>query len=66
MLSDHFEARFGWRVTDTRQLRTPAFTTIIGAELSSAAWDDRTVYWVTAAGLPLDFEPLWATTTPRR
>jgi hypothetical protein len=57
MLSDHFEARYGWSVTDTRGLRTPTFTTIIGAELSSAAWDERTAYWVTAAGLPVDFEP---------
>ena len=57
LLSDHFEARYGWSVTDTSGLRTPTFTTIIGAELSSAAWDERTVYWVTAAGLPVDFEP---------
>jgi hypothetical protein len=57
LLSDHFEARYGWSVTDTRGLRTPTFTTIIGAELSSADWNERTAYWVTAAGLPLDFEP---------
>lgn len=57
LLSDHFEERYGWQVTDTRPLRAPGFTTIIGAELSSAAWDERTTYWVTAAGLPLDFEP---------
>jgi hypothetical protein len=57
LLSDHFEERYGWQVTDTRPLRTPSFTTIIGAELSSAAWDERNTYWVTAAGLPLDFEP---------
>jgi hypothetical protein len=57
LLSDHFEERYGWQITDTRQLRTPSFTTIIGAELSSGAWDERTTYWVTAAGLPLDFEP---------
>ena len=57
LLSDHFEERYGWQITDTRPLRTPSFTTIIGAELSSAAWDERTTYWVTAAGLPLDFEP---------
>lgn len=57
MLSDHFEAEYGWRVTDTRELRDERFTTIIGAELSSAAWSEREVYWVTAAGLPLDFAP---------
>jgi hypothetical protein len=56
-LSDHFEARYGWSVTDTRGLRRPGFTTIIGAELSSAPWDERGAYWVTAAGLPVDFQP---------
>jgi hypothetical protein len=54
-LSDHFEAEYGWQITDTRSLRDENFTTIIGAELSSSAWDDRHAYWVTAAGLPVDF-----------
>jgi histidinol phosphatase-like PHP family hydrolase len=56
VLSDHFEAEYGWQITDTRHLRDEGFTTIIGAELSSAAWTERNVYWVVAAGLPLDFE----------
>jgi predicted metal-dependent phosphoesterase TrpH len=56
VLSDHFEAEYDWQVTDTSGLRTADFTTIIGAELSSAAWDERNVYWVTASGLPLDFD----------
>ena len=55
-LSDHFEAEYGWRITDTRHLRHEDFTTLVGAELSSAPWDDRNCYWVTAAGLPVDFE----------
>jgi hypothetical protein len=55
-LSDHFEAEYGWQITDTRSLRDENFTTLVGAELSSAAWDDRDCYWVTAAGLPADFE----------
>ena len=54
-LSDHFEEEYGWRVTDTRSLRDDDFTTIVGAELSSAPWDERDCYWVTAAGLPPDF-----------
>ena len=54
-LSDHFEEEHGWRITDTRHLRDEGFTTIVGAELSSAAWTERDVYWVTAAGLPVDF-----------
>jgi hypothetical protein len=55
-LSDHLEEEYGWRITDTRPFRGENFTTILGAELSSAPWDDRDCYWVTAAGLPLDFE----------
>ncbi len=54
-LSDHFEAEYGWRITDTRPLRDEGFTTIVGAELSSAPWEDRHAFWVTAAGLPADF-----------
>jgi hypothetical protein len=53
--SDHFEEEYGWRVTDTRALRDDGFTTILGAELSSAPWDERDCYWVTAAVLPPDF-----------
>lgn len=56
-LSDHFEAEYGWQITDTRSLRDEGFTTIVGAELSSAPWDDRHAYWVTATGLPVDFAP---------
>jgi predicted metal-dependent phosphoesterase TrpH len=56
-LSDHFEEEYGWQVTDTRPLRDGSFTTILGAELSSAPWEQRDCYWVTAAGLPPDFEP---------
>ncbi len=54
-LSDHFEAEYGWCVTDTRDLRDDRFTTIIGAELSSAPWGAHHTYWVTAVGLPIDF-----------
>jgi hypothetical protein len=54
-LSDHFEAEYGWQVTDTRPFRDEGFTTIVGAELSSGSWSERNTYWVTAAGLPVDF-----------
>jgi hypothetical protein len=54
-LSDHFEAEYGWQITDTQPFRDGGFTTILGAELSSAPWEQRDCYWVTAAGLPLDF-----------
>jgi hypothetical protein len=54
-LSDHFEAEYGWQITDTRHLHDENFTTILGAELSSAPWEQRDCYWVAAAGLPADF-----------
>jgi hypothetical protein len=55
VLTDHFEARWGWTVTDTSGARDGAFTTLLGAELSSADWDDEDVFWVNAIGLPADF-----------
>jgi predicted metal-dependent phosphoesterase TrpH len=55
VLTDHFEERWGWTVTETAPARDDAFTTILGAELSSADWDDEDVYWVNAIGLPADF-----------
>jgi hypothetical protein len=56
-ITDHFEERFGWPVTDTRSLRDDGFTTLVGAELSSADWSDPSVCWVAAVGLPPDFAP---------
>jgi predicted metal-dependent phosphoesterase TrpH len=55
VLTDHFEARWGWTVTDTTGARADGFTTLLGAELSSADWDDEGVFWVNAIGLPADF-----------
>jgi hypothetical protein len=55
VLTDHFEARWDWTVTDTSAARDDAFTTLLGAELSSADWDDEDVFWVNAIGLPADF-----------
>lgn len=57
VLTDHFEARWGWTVTDTAAARDDDFTTLLGAELSSADWDDEDVFWVNAIGLPADFAP---------
>lgn len=56
-VTDHFEQRYGWPVTDTRALRGEGFTTLIGAELSSGDWSDANAYWVAAVGLPPDFAP---------
>jgi hypothetical protein len=55
VLTDHFEARWGWSVTDTSAHRDDGFTTLLGAELSSADWDDEDVFWINAIGLPADF-----------
>jgi histidinol phosphatase-like PHP family hydrolase len=57
VLTDHFEARWGWAVSDTTAARDDGFTTLLGAELSSADWDDEDVFWVNAIGLPADFAP---------
>lgn len=54
-ITDHFEERFGWPVTDTRPLRTDGFTTLMGAELSSGDWSQPGAHWVAALGLPADF-----------
>jgi hypothetical protein len=56
-LSDHFEERWGFSVTDTRELRTSDFTTLLAAELSSGPWSARGTYWVSAVGIPLDLAP---------
>ena len=56
-LSDHFEKRYGWRITDTRALRTRDFSTLIAAELSSGSWDEPRTYWVSAVGLPTELDP---------
>jgi histidinol phosphatase-like PHP family hydrolase len=57
VLTDHFEAEWGWAITDTTAARDAEFTTLLGAELSSAHWDDEDVFWVNAIGLPADFAP---------
>lgn len=44
-------------MTDTSPARDESFTTLLGAELSSADWDDESVFWVNAIGLPADFPP---------
>jgi hypothetical protein len=54
-LTDHFEARWGWTVTDTSAARDQSFTTLLGAELSSADWDAEDVFWINAIGLPQNF-----------
>ena len=56
-LTDHFIERYDYPVSDTRDLRTDGFTTIIGAELHAPALDNGQNWHIVAVGLPLDFPP---------
>lgn len=54
-LSDHFLAKYGYPVTDTRAYRTDRFTTLLGAELHAPATAHGDPWHIVAAGLPADF-----------
>ena len=56
-VTDHHMERYGYPVTDTRELRTPGFTTLIGAELHGPKLDNGAQWDILAVGLPLDFGP---------
>lgn len=56
-LTDHFREQFGFPITDTRALRTPTFTTLLGAELHAPALGTGELWHLVAVGLPLDFAP---------
>lgn len=56
-LTDHFLARFGWPVTDTRPHRTNRFTTLLGAEVHTPAMLNGEPWHILAVGLPDDFAP---------
>jgi len=55
-ITDHFRAEYGFPMTDTRDLRTAAFTTLIGAELHAPRTEAGPSWHIVAVGLPLDFE----------
>lgn len=57
-LSDHFLEKFAYPITDTTSLRTPAFTTLLGAEIHAPANSHGEIWHVLACGLPADFAPL--------
>lgn len=59
-ITDHFRAVYGYPVTDTRELRTPTFTTLIGAELHAPRTEFSSEWHIIALGLPLDFRPTQA------
>lgn len=54
-LTDHFLAKYGYPIVDTRPFRTSAFTTILGAELHAPATALGEMWHILAVGLPLDF-----------
>ncbi|MEX6508037.1 CehA/McbA family metallohydrolase [Jiella sp. M17.18] len=57
-LSDHFLERFGFPVTDTRELRSNRMTTILGAEIHAPQNSHGEIWHLLACGLPDDFAPL--------
>ncbi|MFF0344106.1 CehA/McbA family metallohydrolase [Kribbella sp. NPDC004875] len=64
-ITDHFRAEYGFPITDTRDLRTAGFTTLIGAELHAPRTEAGQQWHIVAAGLPLDFPPPTDTETGR-
>jgi hypothetical protein len=56
-ITDHFRAEYGFPLTDTRALRTPAFTTLLGAELHAPRSGPSAEWHIIAVGLPLGFAP---------
>jgi len=56
-LSDHFMECYGWKVSDTRSLRSEDFTTLIAAELHAPRTNVGELWHIKAVGLPVDFEP---------
>ncbi|MDT0307893.1 CehA/McbA family metallohydrolase [Streptomyces sp. DSM 44917] len=56
-ITDHFRAAYGFPLTDTRPLRTPGFTTLLGAELHAPRTEFSSEWHILAVGLPLGFAP---------
>ena len=56
-LTDHFLDGYGFPITDTAPLRTPGFTTILGAEVHAPETSRGMEWHILAVGLPADFAP---------
>ena len=54
-ITDHFKARYGWPITDTRAFRSDTFTTLIGAEIHTDGMEFDNGWHIVALGLPFDF-----------
>lgn len=56
-ITDHFRTEYGFPLTDTRALRTTAFTTMPGAELHAPRTEFSAEWHLIALGLPPGFPP---------
>lgn len=56
-ITDHFRPEYDFPLTDTRDLRSDGFTTLIGAELHAPQTEAGEQWHIIAIGLPLNFEP---------
>jgi hypothetical protein len=56
-ITDHFRREYGYPITDTRDLRSDGFTTLIGAELHAPQTSAGDQWHIVAVGLPLDLAP---------
>ncbi|HEX6358575.1 CehA/McbA family metallohydrolase [Actinophytocola sp.] len=54
-VTDHFRAEYGFPLADTRALRSPGFTTLLGAELHGPRASFASDWHILALGLPPDF-----------
>ena len=54
-ITDHFAPAWDFQITDTTELRSDGFTTLIGAELHTPALANGNPWHIVAVGLPLDF-----------
>jgi hypothetical protein len=57
VITDHFRAKYGFPLTDTRPYRAPGFTTLPGAELHAPATEHSDEWHIVAVGLPDGFAP---------
>jgi hypothetical protein len=60
-LTDHFQEKYGFPITDTRPFRTNSFTTLLGAEVHAPSIELGDIWHILAVGLPRDFAPTPAT-----
>ena len=63
VITDHFRAKYGFPLTDTRPLRNGEFTTLIGAELHAPRTEFSAEWHILAVGLPFGFPPPGAAET---